>query len=138
MIFYKLKGLSFYYMEALENEYKVWKRAKDKKITREYIEQITSIKKDNLTNKYCDLMETKYSEDNAIACIETYYDELELYQLLRVEYDDIFQIYKYGNNNTVKIAQEHRYHNNDKKYINTNKRNNRIKRTINTNASRLR
>ena len=40
MIFYKLKGLSFYYMEALENEYKVWKRAKDKKITREYIEQI--------------------------------------------------------------------------------------------------
>lgn len=25
---------------------------------------------------------------------------------------------KYGNNNTVKIAQEHRYHNNDKKYIN--------------------
>ena len=102
MIFYKLKGLSFYYMEALENEYKVWKRAKDKKITREYIEQITSIKKDNLTNKYCDLMETKYSEDNVIACIETYYDELELYQLLRVEYDDIFQIYKYGNNNTIR------------------------------------
>lgn len=33
---------------------------------------------------------------------------------------------KYGNNNTVKIAQEHRYHNNDKKYINTikNKYNN--------------
>lgn len=25
---------------------------------------------------------------------------------------------KYGNNTTVKIAQEHRYHNNDKKYIN--------------------
>ena len=47
-------------------------------------------------------METKYSEDNVIACIETYYDELELYQLLRVEYDDIFQIYKYGNNNTVR------------------------------------
>lgn len=102
ILYNKLNGLTTFYLDALNKEYLVWKRAKTKEISAEYIESISGIKASNLNNKYCKLMEENHDEDNVVACIETYYDEIGLYQLLRVEYEEIFKIYQYGNNNTVR------------------------------------
>lgn len=96
-----------------EDYYKTWTYSIDEEITIEDIENFTSLKRQNLTNSYCALLEIDFSVDNAKKCVKRAHEEIGTYliasedlemlygfiidnELTQIQYDILSEIYDYG------------------------------------------
>lgn len=84
-IYYKLNFIATHSFDMFETKHIVWKKALAKKINVEYIVSILDFTAENLSNDYCVDLNKKFSIDNAILCVDTYYSNRGYHDLIQVE-----------------------------------------------------
>lgn len=104
-IYYKLNFASLQSFDMFETKHIVWKKAIGKKVNVEYLVSILDFTAEDLSNDYCAELNKKFSIDNAILCVDTYYDIRGYHDLIRVEIAEVEGLLKNANATVKQKAQ---------------------------------
>ena len=85
-----------------EDKHMVWKKTLQREVDVDYIVSILDYKQEDLDNEYCNKLNKKNDADNAILCLDTYYDERGYHDLIRVEIDEIYALMPKATNASVR------------------------------------
>ena len=104
-IYYKLNFITSQSFDMFETKHIVWKKALTKKINVEYIVSILDFDSEDLSNDYCTQLNKKFSVDNSILCVDTYYTNRGYHDLIRVEISEIEGLLSDANKDVKQKAQ---------------------------------